>query len=474
MGGKAVAMKIGFFAEGCYPYVVGGVSSWTHQLIHHFANDTFALHTITATDQEFGRFAYQLPPNVVKVRECALEPSRPAGQRGGAKPTRAQWMALRQLVVGEETDWDQIFRLFDRPGISPGGLLMSLDFYQIALELYNKSYRQTVFIDFLWTLRSMYAPLFRVLAARVEEADLYHSVATGYAGVLAVKAARKYGRALIITEHGIYTREREEEIIKADWTHGVYKDMWIDFFYMLAHCCYRYSTRVISLFMGARGLQIEIGCPRDKTLVIPNGIHAELYTDLTHTQSDNIRVGSVLRIAPIKDVKTMLIAFSFAKEKVPNLELWLLGPTEEDPAYFEECREMAGALGVAQDVRFTGRVNVRDYLGNLDIFLLTSISEGQPIAMLEAMAAGIPVVSTRVGNCEGLVMGEKDDLGACGFIVPVMNASQVSDAVVTLARDKALRQQMGLVGKKRVFTHYTEEIFLQQYRELYAHLGKGG
>ena len=114
----------------------------------------------------------------------------------------------------------------------------------------------------------------------------------------------------------------------------------------------------------------------------------------------------MLRVAPIKDVKTMIQAFAFAKEKVPNLKLWIMGPTDEDKKYAQECFDLVKALNVS-DVEFTGRINVRDYLGKMDFTLLTSISEGQPLTILESFAAHKPVVATDVGNCRELLFGSE-------------------------------------------------------------------
>ena len=84
--------------------------------------------------------------------------------------------------------------------------------------LYGCGYPRAVFSDFLWTMRSMYLPLFLTLGnADCPRADVYHCVATGYAGVLGSMAKRRFGCRLLISEHGIYTREREEELIRADW-----------------------------------------------------------------------------------------------------------------------------------------------------------------------------------------------------------------------------------------------------------------
>ena len=91
-----------------------------------------------------------------------------------------------------------------------------------------------------------------------------------------------------------------------------------------------------------------------------------------------INAGAVLRVTPIKDVKTMIQAFDFAKKQVKNLKLWIMGPTDEDEKYAKECFDLVETLGV-KDVVFTGRVNIKDYLGKMDFTLLTSISEGQPL-----------------------------------------------------------------------------------------------
>ena len=86
---------------------------------------------------------------------------------------------------------------------------------------------QLVFSDFLWTMRSIYLPLFITFQMELPKADLYHCVATGYAGVLGSMAKHIYGSRLLVSEHGIYTREREEELIKAKWVNGIYKNIWI-------------------------------------------------------------------------------------------------------------------------------------------------------------------------------------------------------------------------------------------------------
>ena len=77
----------------------------------------------------------------------------------------------------------------------------------------------------------------------------------------------------------------------------------------------------------------------------------------------------------------MIQAFAFAKKKVPKLKLWIMGPTDEDEKYAGECFDLVETLGI-KDIIFTGRINVRDYIGRMDFTILTSISEGQPLTIL--------------------------------------------------------------------------------------------
>ena len=87
-----------------------------------------------------------------------------------------------------------------------------------------------------------------------------------------------------------------------------------------------------------------------------------------------------------------------------------MGPTDEDEEYARECFDLVELMELP-DVVFTGRVNVTEYLGGLDFTILTSISEGQPLTILEGYAAKLPAIATDVGNCRGLLYGEDDDFG---------------------------------------------------------------
>ncbi len=466
-------MKICLIVEGCYPYIIGGVSSWVHGLLAKTPDIEFCVQTLVTDRRQSGKFRYKLPDNVTEVREIFLQDHDWLGSKGSVKVklTSKEKNALRSLIFSENVLWEDLFDLFYSKTLSVNGLLMGKDFFDIVSEYYSASFGRIVFTEFLWTMRSMFLPMFLVLKHKPVKADLYHSVATGYSGLWGSMAKYIHKAPLIISEHGIYTREREEEIIKADWVKGIYKDVWINQFSRFSECAYKYADKVISLFEEARKLQLEIGCPEKKTQVIPNGINASRFTNIKRKDPGDqyINVGAVLRVTPVKDVKTMIHAFYYAKQKVPNLRLWIMGPLDEQPEYADECIEIVRSLAL-KDVEFTGPINVMDYLGKMDMFLLTSISEGQPLSILEAFAAKVPCISTNVGNCQGLVYGDRDDFGNAGIVVPIMSITKIADAIIKLAENEALRREMGETGYKRVLKSYSEREFLESYHRLYRQL----
>lgn len=466
-------MKIAMFAEGSYPYVAGGVSGWVQMLISALDEKEFVIYTLVPTKEDGGKFRYQIPSNVCEIRETYLNENR-IPIRKKVKLSEEEKESLRTLLFGENIKWKELFLFFDKTEYSVNDLLMSLDFMELARQLYIERYPNCVFTDFLWSLRSLYLPLFKVLMIPVKEADCYHAISTGYAGILACKAKSLYRKPLILTEHGIYTREREEEIIKANWTQGIYKNIWTRYFYTLSRCVYEEADCVISLFQAARQIQTEIGCPKDKTRVIPNGVYVKEMENLPGKEEDGkTNIGAVLRIVPIKDVKTLINAYRLAKAEVPSLALYLMGPTEENERYYQECLELVNSFKIS-DVVFTGRVQVKEYLGKMDMIVLTSISEGQPLCLLEAMAAGKPCIATDVGGCKELLYGsENDNLGRSGIVVPAMNVDKVAEAIVQLATNKKMRDRMGKTGKTRTAELYQNEEVVRKYRKLYDDLAKG-
>ena len=170
-------MRVCFVAEGCYPYVVGGVSSWIHSMIRSNPDVEFLVQSVLPSRAMRGKFAYELPDNLSEVHEVYLDDadwshSRKTGRR--LRLTGREREAIRAMILGENVEWEVLFRLFHGRRISIDDFLMGADFLKIASDYYDQSYPEITFSDFLWTLRSIYLPLCFVLNMEVPKADIYH------------------------------------------------------------------------------------------------------------------------------------------------------------------------------------------------------------------------------------------------------------------------------------------------------------
>ena len=164
--------------------------------------------------------------------------------------------------------------------------------------------------------------------------------------------------------------------------------------------------------------------------------------------------------------KRQIYAFFELHERLPKVRLHIMGGVD-DEEYGAECHALVDTLGV-RDLIFTGRVNVVEYMEKLDFTILTSISEGQPLSVLESLAARRPCVTTEVGCCRELLEGAPgDDFGVAGFVTPPMYRKGLADAMERMCVSRARRIEMGERGQRRVATYFLHEQMLANYRALY-------
>ena len=469
-------MKICLIAEGSYPYVTGGVSTWIHTLMTEMPEHEFIIYVISADSKRKGRYLYELPLNLVEVKEVCLDSYVMEEGKWGRRLNlpKEDLDNLASLIKGNgSTDWGPVFNLL-RSDLFENTIdfLSSKDYLDIVERLAEEEDQQLPFNDLFWTVNSMLLPLIVTVREEIPEADLYHCVSTGYAGITGVLAKHLHGKPLLLTEHGIYSREREEEIIQADWVKGEFKDLWIRYFYTLSSAIYDAADKVITLFHRNKEIEVEMGCPEDKISIIPNGVEVGHYAQLVPVPDDGvIRIGAIVRVVAIKDIKTMIHSFALVEKEIPNAELYIMGSADEEELYYEECLQLVASLGV-NNIIFTGQVSVKEYIGKMDMIVLTSISEGQPLAVLEAMANGKPVVATNVGSCKELLIGKADDDEPAGIICPVLHYEKIAEALTKLCRDGQLRESMGRSGYERVRRSYRKSAFIERYRTLYQSLGR--
>ena len=389
-------VKICLILEGCYPYVFGGVSTWMHQYINKMKEHEFVLWVIGAKAENRGKFVYEFPENVTEVHEVFLDDALRMKDAGRLRHlfSDEETQSLRELMLCGRPDWEVLFRLYHDKHMNPMSFLKSEEFLQILIECCEEHYPYIAFADAFHTMRSMLLPVLYLMGTEVPKADVYHAICTGYGGLLACLGGYVNKKDVLLTEHGIYTREREEEIIRAKWVVPSFKKQWISFFYMLSDMIYQRAFRVTSLFTNAMHTQVSMGCDKDKCRVISNGIDYGRLSGIPLKEPDGwIDIGAVVRLAPIKDIKTMIYAFFELSARVQNVRLHILGGVD-DEEYAEECYALVDQLKI-KNIIFTGRVDIVKYMEKLDFTILTSISEGQPLSVLESFAARRPCTDRR-------------------------------------------------------------------------------
>jgi glycosyltransferase involved in cell wall biosynthesis len=154
-----------------------------------------------------------------------------------------------------------------------------------------------------------------------------------------------------------------------------------------------------------------------------------------------------------------------------------MGPTDEDEEYDRDCRLLVKMLELTETVKFLGRVDAKAYYPKCDVIVLTSVSEAQPLVILEANAAGIPCVATDVGACKELLGGRTEEdklLGPSGLVTGISNAQQTSDAITRVLTEDGLWKKMVDAVIERVRQYYRDSDVWARYRNLYEHFAEVG
>ena len=274
------------------------------------------------------------------------------------------------------------------------------------------------------------------------------------------------------------------------------KKMWITFFDKIGLFCYHRSNHILSLFSGARTIQINFGAPKQRTRVIPNGVDVDGLMQTMKKRQDPPKpiITLIGRVVPIKDIKTFIRAIKIASQTIPDIQGWIVGAVEEDREYVQECQQMAFALDLKDaiqnfdgnkskltleeleknedKIKFFGHSNIKEILPKSALQTLSSISEGMPLVILEGFAAGVPCVATDVGSCRDLIEGginnEDKAIGLAGAITGIANPDALAKEYVRFLNfENGVWEKAQAAGLKRVQKYYRQEMFLQEYRKLY-------
>ena len=220
-----------------------------------------------------------------------------------------------------------------------------------------------------------------------------------------------------------------------------------------------------------------VGVPTERLRVIPNGVDLASFQPQTDTRevrqelgipADAFVVGSAGRLAPEKDLATLVRAVADARRERNDLCLVFVGDGVERPA----LEALTSELGLSERVRFLGwRRDVSRVVSALDLFVLSSENEGLPLAVLEAMALGVPVASTPVGDLPVVVQD-----GVSGRLFSVGDSSALARVILEVAADAARRRSLAVAGRQVVERRYDHEVMVDGYLDAYGISGfaRGG
>ena len=238
----------------------------------------------------------------------------------------------------------------------------------------------------------------------------------------------------------------------------------------LAHANLANSARVADM------LRQDVGLPAERVFVVPNFVEEEAFTRPDPAEWARLRaqlglsagdraIGMVANLLPIKDHETLIHAFARVASAHADVKLVLVG----DGPCRGSLEALARDLGLSQRILFPGRLPNRPNLHTLfDVSVQSSVSEGLPNSVIEAQAAGRPVVATAVGAVPDIVIE-----GENGYLVPPRDAEAMSVALVRLLGDAALAARLGAAALRRAREQHSPEAALGALERVYAHLLAG-
>jgi glycosyltransferase involved in cell wall biosynthesis len=213
--------------------------------------------------------------------------------------------------------------------------------------------------------------------------------------------------------------------------------------------------------------------PPKSTVAIQNGLDYTLFlrdldarrlrSDLLAGFQDHFWFGTAGRLHAIKNHRLLIEAFARVADRLPNAIVTIVGRGELE----RELKELAVRRKVADRIFFLGHRNDIDrVLRTLDVFVLPSLQEGLPLALLEAMASARPVIASGVGGVPEVVGSS-----GCATLIDPARPEQLSEAMVAFYNTPpALREAMGMCGRSRALTAFSAERMIRQYEELFADL----
>lgn len=470
-------MDVALLTEGTYPHSFGGVSVWCDQLVRGLADHDFHLVALAATGSE--PVAWQLPRNVASVLTVPLWSAQPVGRTPGRLASQRFAPLLRELLdvllvpsIQAQRRFGRVLRkLFDYAQYED---LRAALLGEHALRALTDAWRinwpaaedaAPTMQDALTALQLLASSLSPLSVAPVRVA-VSHCVTNGLAVLPALAAKWAHGTPILLTEHGIYLRERYLGYREGPYRWPV-KALHLSFLRLLCSLAYKEADTIAPGNIYNRRWEERLGASPAIIRTVYNGVDPAEFPAVDK-EPDVPTVSWAGRVDPIKDLETLLRAFSLVHKEIPQARLRMFGGTPKGgEGYLNRCKQLAAELGIGDVAIFEGRVpEIRDAYAAGHVVVLSSISEGFPYTMIEAMISGRACVGTDVG-------GVAEAVAETGVVVPPRDPRALAQACVGLLRDDERRRRLGSQARARALEYFTVDRAIGTFDEIYCSLAAG-
>ncbi|MFY9470292.1 MAG: GT4 family glycosyltransferase PelF [Solirubrobacterales bacterium] len=465
--------------EGTYPFAIGGVSSWCDILIKGLTDVRWQVMPITAPGHSL-KPLFELPSNASLAGHMRLWSDRSPGAAIRPRARSSLDFSLPAVLAGALIGWtgcnerlvealvwcrrnpQRIRRTF-RSGRAWSGYLRQLE------EIRNEDADGAGHPPELDSVdaATLYQVLYwiaRTAAEPTPPTNLLHVTAAGWAALPAIVHKELYGTPFLLTEHGVYLRESYLAATRSGNPEGQ-RFISTRLARGLARAAYKAADVVSPVTEAHIPWESAMGVDREKIHVIHNGIDG---ISETFEPAPNIgRIVSVGRVDPLKDVHTMLRSAVEVLKRVPDAEFQYFGPvTDGAEAYGVSCHQLHEQLGLGDGFKFMGSTREPErVVRESDIVLMTSVSEGMPLGILEAMGQGRPVIATGVGGVPEVLRG-------CGIVTRPGDVHGIAMAVTTLLKNPEFGAKLGARGHSRARERFNRAACINQYGGLIAELAE--
>lgn len=466
----------------CYPNCTsGGVYTWTKTLIDNMPEWKFIVVNQLSNPNCNGKF--NVPSNVIRVIEMPIFGSNRYDEfysegrslvkkicNTSEKQIRENFLPLYKeflnTILSDDCDPNYlaeiIYKLhkflvmhdskkcFEHPTT-----------WEIFLQkiMSDSLYRQMTLKDALVAYQLIQRNM-QILSIQVDKVDIIHCSLAWLPSFVAIFVKKESNCPIIITEHGVAFRE-----LLLYYNGYLYdepsKIFWKVFSRNVVRTIYAAADLITPVCQANANWEQILGAPQSKIKVIYNGVDTNKFKPMeVQKDAQKYTVVCVARVDVFKDIICLIQSIKYAKESIPNIQCLIYGGST-DLEYSFRCVDAIKSLQLEDTVKFMGGTKEPQKAYNMaDVVVISSITEGFPFAVIEAMSCGKAVVASDVG-------GVKEALQDCGVLVRSRRPHDLANALVKLANDPKLREKLGDAASRRASSEFTLLQSVDEFRNQY-------